>query len=422
MVGEGSSEQPYVADPVRPGLRFLFYSHDGLGLGHIRRNLAVANALTALIPDTCILVVTSAEEAEVFGLDPGVDLLKLPAIRKIDNGHYAARRFPMCWEEVRAVRERILTAAVDSFRPDVLLVDKHPFGVDGELGPALDAARSAGAHAVLGLRDVLDDPATVRSEWDVRNVYDRIPTYYDRVLVYGQPHVFDPRRAYAFPDAIAALTRFCGYVVSTSRNGDGHERRGNGITPGSNGTPLVLATAGGGEDGFALLSAFIQASASARWQAVAVVGPQCPPERAQRLRALATLADVGFHRFVPNVSESFPSLDALVAMGGYNTLAEAIASGVPTVCVPRVRPRREQLIRAQAFADLGLLQLVEPHVLDASVLHGEIEAALAGGRDRGRGNGSVLDLEGAPRAALQLAELAGAEGLAPSYARHIAAG
>ena len=46
--------------------------------------------------------------------------------------------------------------------------------------------------------------------------------------------------------------------------------------------------------------------------------------------------------------------------GGYNTLAEAALHAVPAVCVPRVAPRSEQLIRARAFERLGLLRLLHP--------------------------------------------------------------
>ena len=155
-------------------LRFLFYSHDGLGLGHVRRNLCVASALSELVPQASILVATSADEAELFGIPPGVDLLKLPGLRKVDNGRYASRRMPMQFEEIRSMRADLLAAAVESFRPAVVLVDKHPFGVGGELLPALQAARHAGARAVLGLRDVLDDPAAVRAEWAAGGVFERI--------------------------------------------------------------------------------------------------------------------------------------------------------------------------------------------------------------------------------------------------------
>jgi predicted glycosyltransferase len=89
-------------------------------------------------------------------------------------------------------------------------------------------------------------------------------------------------------------------------------------------------------------------------------------------------------------------------MGGYNTLAEAAASGVPTVCVPRVRPRSEQLIRAEAFSARGLLRLIEPDKLDAEILRVEIDSALT----RADGPRARLDLGGGRRAAHHLLELA----------------
>jgi predicted glycosyltransferase len=385
--------------------RFLFYSHDGLGLGHLRRNLSVATALAALDPGASILIATSAEEAQRFPIPPTVDILRLPGLRKVANGRYAARRLNVDWSDVRAVRASVLLAAVNSFRPSVLLVDKHPLGVGEELEPALLRVRAAGARAVLGLRDVLDEPGAVRAELQ-RGLFERIAELYDRVLVYGQPDVLDSRSEYRFPERVTRMTRFCGYVLAaeaTRRAAD--SRNGNGDGAKCRDRPRVLATAGGGEDGVALLSAFVEAAGRSRWDARVVSGPQCSPEDVGRLDALASEAGVGFRRFVPDLSSEFPSLDALVCMGGYNTLTEAAASGVCTVCVPRVRPRSEQLIRAQAFARRGLLTVLEPQRLDPAVLEAEVESALA--RDwQSESTTRELDLDGARRAASDLLELA----------------
>jgi predicted glycosyltransferase len=380
---------------MSPSSRFLFYSHDGLGLGHVRRNLTVAAALVEIDPKASVLVATSTDEADRFGLPPRVDILKLPGLRKLDNERYAARRLRLPWRDIRAVRTQLLVAAVESFRPDAVLADKHPLGVDGELEPALAEARAAGARAALGCRDVLDEPSAVRHEWQERGLFERIAEHHDRVLVYGQPDVLDPRREYGFPPNVAAMTRFCGYVVSPtaprSANGRRHDR------------PRVLATAGGGEDGATLLATFVKAAARAGWEAAVVSGPQCP--RARKLRGLASNAGISFRRFVPNLTAEFPSLDALVCMGGYNTLTEAAACGVRTVCVPRVRPRREQLIRAKAFARRRLVRLLEPERLGPAALSAEVESALEAPAPP-ESDAPGLDFEGAPRAAHELLELA----------------
>jgi predicted glycosyltransferase len=384
--------------------RFLFYSHDGLGLGHIRRNLAVATALAELAPQAPILVATSAEEAQRFAIPPSIDILKLPGLRKVDNGHYAARRLNVSWRDVRSVRASLLLAAVNSFRPTVLVADRHPLGVGGELEPALEQSRAAGAGAVLGLRDVLDDPSSVHAELHERGLFEGIARYFRRVLVYGQPDILDAPKVYGFPENVAAMTRFCGYVVSPRYGSKGNGSADDYATA-TNERPHVLGTAGGGEDGVGLLAAFVEAAAGSRWRAEVVSGPQCAPEDERRLGALASDAGVEFRRFVPELPSEFLSLDALVCMGGYNTLTEAAASGVSTVCVPRVQPRSEQLIRAKAFADRGLLTLVEPGELDAALLGDKVESALT---RHARDEEPVrdLDLGGAHRAARFLLELA----------------
>jgi predicted glycosyltransferase len=94
-------------------------------------------------------------------------------------------------------------------------------------------------------------------------------------------------------------------------------------------------------------------------------------------------------------------------MGGYNTLSEALSLGTPTLCVPRVFPRREQLIRARSFAKLDLLRLIEPDRLTPEVMRSEVAALLA--RDRreiaGRAH-ATLGFDGAQVAASALLELA----------------
>src|SRR5947208_5312784 len=114
-------------------MRFLFYSHDGMGLGHVRRNLAIATALTASAPGASVLLVTGADEIDRLGVPPGVDVLKLPGLRKVANDRYAARRLRLGESDILAVRSAILLSAVRSYAPAVLLSDKHPVGAHGEL-------------------------------------------------------------------------------------------------------------------------------------------------------------------------------------------------------------------------------------------------------------------------------------------------
>jgi predicted glycosyltransferase len=87
-------------------------------------------------------------------------------------------------------------------------------------------------------------------------------------------------------------------------------------------------------------------------------------------------------------------------MGGYNTLAEALCKGVPVVCVPRTKPRSEQLLRASVFEQLGLLKTIKPDDLNPSNLSLAINDALKTSRSclLARVN-SLMKFNGAEQAA-----------------------
>src|ERR1041384_4622319 len=125
-------------------MRFLLYSHDGLGLGHTRRHLAVAASLAELDSECSVLLATGADDATRLGLAEHIEILKLPGLRKVANDQYVSRRLRLSASEIRALRSDLLKTAVRSFRPNVVLVDKHPFGAKGEFKSGLKALRKIG--------------------------------------------------------------------------------------------------------------------------------------------------------------------------------------------------------------------------------------------------------------------------------------
>jgi predicted glycosyltransferase len=219
--------------------------------------------------------------------------------------------------------------------------------------------------------------------------------------------VCDPTSEYAFPPSVAERTHFCGYVVNREEDEVRDDIRWAALKLQNRPRPVVLATAGGGEDGFLILETFIRAAKGADWQGAVVAGPMTPEAEFKTLQHLAEEAGVALHTFVPSLSALFWSVDALVCMGGYNTLAEAVSKGVPTVCVPRTSPRSEQLIRAQAFERLGLLRTVRPDQLTVSTLRAAVDATVRLSRPEllARVN-TALTFDGARQAATHLLSLA----------------
>ena len=397
-------------------MRFLFYSHDGHGLGHTRRNLAIASAVGEAAPESSVLIATGVDAVEQLGVPANADVLKLPGLRKDDDGNYTARRLDLSSSEIRRLRCRLLEAAVETFQPSVMLVDKHPLGIRGELRPALERLAENGGRAVLGLRDVLDEPSIVRREWLRDSVPEHILRHYDQVLIYGDKRVLDPWPHYGMPASVRSRTTFCGYVAHSPADAAPAPLRGSDRV---RRRPLVLATAGGGEDGLAVLTAFVEASEGAPWDGTVVAGPLSG--EVTELRRLATKRGVRFRHWVPDLGRRFGQVEALVCLGGYNTLAEALREATPTVCVPRTAPRREQLLRARALERLGLLRTVEPYELTPSRLREKVGAALGTARDSlvERRDRSI-DMDGARRAAVRLLALGASDSDAPDAVAAVA--
>ncbi|WP_135849405.1 glycosyltransferase family protein [Serinibacter arcticus] len=371
------------ADPShRP--RVALYSHDAQGLGHIRRNLAIAESLAPLGVD--VLLLTGAPEAASARRPAGVDLVAVPALAKDAEGDYAARHLGMGLEDTLRIRAEVLRAAVASFRPDLLIVDKHPRGFRREMEPALREARAHGARTVLGLRDVLDTPDVARREWRRDDGDAALAEHYDETWVYGDRRVHD----------VAEVLGLTGTVRATGYLAHGRvPALGHGVPPsGAPATPYVLCVLGGGSDGAELAEAFTRASMPAGHTGVLITGPHLPEHlrRAAKSRA-ARRSDLRVHTWREDLVRWYAGAAAVVAMGGYNTVCEVLATDRPLLVVPRTTPRAEQLVRAEAMAALGALEVRRPEDLTPTVLAADLHRIVAGPPPRRRG----IDLDGLAR-------------------------
>ena len=199
-------------------LRVVLYSHDSVGLGHVRRNLAIAHALSEQLPrhrQITGLLVTGEATATGFTRPAGWDWVVLPGIRKQD-GRYAPRHLGVGMNKLTSLRSAVTEATLVRFDPHLIIVDRHAYGVDGELVEALDIVRAAKplCRVVLGLREVLDDPRTAEREWAALGDFEHIRHTFDEIWVYGDPAVHNPLATGEIPPELADKVRFSGYLAN----------------------------------------------------------------------------------------------------------------------------------------------------------------------------------------------------------------
>jgi len=88
------------------------------------------------------------------------------------------------------------------------------------------------------------------------------------------------------------------------------------------------------------------------------------------------LPNVRLLDFDPDFAAAVHAADAVVCMGGYNSLAESVYFGQRPIVVPRVPGSEEQVLRAEGFARLGLATVLEPDPVNASALWRAIDSEL----------------------------------------------
>lgn len=361
---------PAALGSAAPRPRVALYGHDTLGLGHLRRNLALATTFAADGKDregADVLLLTGATEIGMFDRPDGVDVLVVPGVRKDDDGGYEPRRLRSRLEDVIGLRRSMLMNALLTFGPDLLVVDKSPWGFAGELADVLPLLRRRGTRLVLGLRDVLDEAATATRQWHADGSEEAVREIYDEVWVYGDREVHDVTLATGMSGRAAAKTHHVGYLA------EGRPGLESGSRPCDR--PYVLVTVGGGQDGEELARAAAEMPPVEGHDVVVVTGPQMDGDVVSELRALAEeRADLQVHRFARNGAAWAANASAVACMGGANTVAEQLVSDAPTLVVPRVHPREEQLVRARALAARGHLAVLHPDDLTPAALHGWLRA------------------------------------------------
>ena len=160
------SHLPPLSEREPPLPRIATYSQGMHGFGHIRRNATIAHALRGAGTQAVILMIAEAWQAGAIPMPEGVDCVTLPGLRKETDGGLNARFLGVSDQELITLRSEVICKALETFEPDVLLVDYLPLGAGRELVRTLEHVRKHGrTRCVLGLREVLQDPETVRRTW-----------------------------------------------------------------------------------------------------------------------------------------------------------------------------------------------------------------------------------------------------------------
>ncbi len=379
-------------------MKLMVYSHDAFGLGNIRRMLAICEHLLQEIPQLSILLLSGSPMLQGFRLPKGLDYIKLPCLNRGNTGEVAVKYLGISIEKTVKMRSELILSAAINFQPDIFLVDKKPYGIKNELKKTVNYLHKKLPQSKLLLlfRDILNTPEKTIDEWQNNNYSEIIDKFYQLLLIVGSQEVFDFSQEYQLPAKLVDKVRFCGYIRRPQGNKTSEIVRQELQLKTED--KLVLVTPGGGEDGYLLVKTYLLGQELLKnhqhcIKSLVFCGPEMPTEQKQELYKIADkYPQVKIREFTDDLMSYVSAADAVVSMGGYNTICEILSAEKPAIIVPRIKPSQEQFIRSQRMHDLGLLKSIHPEHLTPSVLIAQLFEVLDNLQKP-----KDFDLEGLPR-------------------------
>ena len=333
-------------------LDVLIYAHDGRGLGHASRSIAIGMAFRRLFPERRVLFVSGCRQSQdLMGRCP-LDWVKLPSyetqvIEGKSRGVVGRSRFTD--QELGEIRSKHLLGLMEIYHPKVVLVDHSPQGKHKELLPAIKHARKYDTKWVLGLRGVVGHVPQLGSVLAKETFTD----FYSGLLWYGDSGVLGAGHKTEIGTIFGCEPYECGYVSRLNESrfwmpSGGKEADAAGRLAGTISIPWQ------DEDGLQFLEKLSAALSSlpmdlGGWHLYlgdngehAVSGTINNMFRGNRNCRLMPVGNGYF--------DSLLVSNSCLICGGYNSITDVIAAGVPALVVLRNMQDREQQIHVERLS------------------------------------------------------------------------
>ncbi|MGD0335608.1 MAG: glycosyltransferase [Candidatus Omnitrophota bacterium] len=334
-------------------LRIIFHSIDGVGLGHIMRGLNIAKELRQMI-DCEITFVTNTpftriiEEQDFKFIKGGADPYLLYT-KKISNAMYLH------------LNEEFLLSVIKESHPDMVIFDLLM------LPRVIEYAKDRHIFSVYILREIHNQRYLVSSK--------EYLSYFDLILTTGVKDFtfLDPKTK----QSVSHENIF--YVGNIFREPDNarvkeirskYKKRPNEL--------LITISAGGGGGGRYLKEIREFFNFIINVANTVKLPPGARGRNSKKIRWLLIKgplfrynikfpAKFEIHDYEQGLPELFAISDLVISTGGYNSINEIIASGVPALVYPLTTIMDSQIARVLAYADKGFIKFFDINDAQESV-------------------------------------------------------
>jgi len=316
-------------------LDILLYGHDGRGLGHVSRSVAIGLALRRLYPHLKICVVTGCRQTgELIGA-ARLDWIKLPAYdTEVIAGKSTGVDSPAGFDdqELGRLRAEQIRQVVALYRPRLVLVDHSPQGKHRELVPALEEGGSEQPQWVLGMRGVVGTVTQTRSDMAVELFRKR----YGSLFWYGDSSILGTGHKEMLNERFGTDAHECGYVSRLAEQ------------------EYIVQPAGYRQYACTISIPWFSRDTNVFFknlvEAVSITGPTFGRFRffiggddfSAMRRQVAELDFCTAEPFGDQYIRALCASRSAVIFGGYNSLVDILATGIPALVVKRGMVDREQ--------------------------------------------------------------------------------
>ena len=353
-----------------------------LGAGHLTRAAAIARAFARAGHDATL--VSGGRPAPLIALDD-VRLVQLPPVQTagVDFAALLNESGRPADPARLAERRRLMLAALKRTHPEVIITELFPFGrraLAGEFLALLERARAMQPRTLIvsSVRDILVAPTKPER---VAETHARLRTFYDAVLVHGDPNLISLDASWPVDAQIRSLIRYTGYVDDKAPAAQSLETEGE-----------IVVSGGSSAASLPLHHAALGAAALTpehRWRVLVGTGV---PEDCYAALVNAAPTNAAIERARPDFRALLERARLSVSQAGYNTVVDLLRARTPAVFVPFEGEREtEQRVRAERMADLGLASVLPEQSLSAAALARHVADRLA----QPRPHESTVRLDGA---------------------------
>lgn len=334
--------------------RVLVFTHDGRGLGHLRR---LGRLGSVLQQHASVLFLTGHREASWL-VPSECEFIHLPNLDSLDprrSRQWGRKPFLQNGLSIgRAMRRQIIHSVVETYRPDALVLDYLPLGMDDEMKECVTGLTQCRRYFIV--RGILGRPDQVYRTVLTPAALEALREQYHMILVMSDSKIVDIRREYSLEERLADKLVYVGYAAEPiSREKIVNARASRKRTKDAK---WVVCTAGGGKEGEVLIQ---------RCWELAQIFPECYFDiivgpRSRLLLESDVVTDGDRVHVRSSETRELPLLhaaaDIVISRGGYNSLIESCMGDAAIIVAP-IMTDYEQVQHAIRLAKYRDIEVVD---------------------------------------------------------------